>query len=64
MRVKVFEFSTKFWDWTWKIDPTKVENTLKDWFDNNSEVNVKHILHQNLQSFWYPPQLIVVIYYE
>jgi len=64
MKAKVFEFSKPFWSWHWKLDPTNVENILRDWFDSNPQVKVKQILHENVESFWFPPQLIVVIYYE
>ena len=65
MKVKVFEFSRKFSDWSWKIDSTVVEDSINDWLKNNPKVKIEHILHHNVGvGFWHPAQLIVTIYYK
>lgn len=64
MKVKVFEFSKPYWSWGWRVEPSVIEDTLAAWFLDNPKSKIQYILHQNVGSgFWFPPQLVVTIYY-
>ena len=64
MKVKVFEFSTRYWSKSWKVDAGDIENTLNQWLATNPAAQIRHVKHENLGGVWYPPQLIISIYYE
>jgi hypothetical protein len=49
---------------TWKIDPTEVEHQVSTWLNDNPHIHIESIHHTSVASFWYPTQLLIVIYYR
>lgn len=64
MRIKIFEFSKPFFSWTWKIIPANVESQVSAWLNEHPDVQIESIHHTSFASFWYPPQLLVTVYYR
>ena len=64
MKIKVFEFSTPYWSWGWRISSNEVERTLAHWMSENSSAQIRDIKHTALGGVWHPPQLLVTIYYD
>lgn len=48
---------------TWKVDPGEITSMISSWLEQNPNIEVREIKHDVVASFWYPPQLIVFIYY-
>jgi hypothetical protein len=64
MRMKLFTFSKPYFSMTWKIDPTEVEHQVSTWLNDNPHIHIESIHHTSVASFWYPTQLLIVIYYR
>ena len=63
MRVQMFSITKPYFSATWKVDPEEMAAQISAWLQQNKGVEVKEIQHNVVASFWYPPQLIVFIYY-
>jgi hypothetical protein len=64
MRVELFCFTCPYFSWSWKIDPDEVRSALSRWLSRHGDVHIREIRHDTVASFWYPPQLLVTIYYD
>ena len=64
MRMKLFAFSKPYFSLVWKIIPTEVESQVSAWFNENPDAQIESIHHTNISNFWYPPQLLITIYYR
>lgn len=64
MRLQVFCFTQSSFSWSWKIDPEQIQSSISEWLSRHSTLVIREIKHDTVASVWYPPQLIVSIYYE
>jgi hypothetical protein len=62
MNIKVFSFTKPYFS-VWKIPADKVESEINSWLLINPRAKVSEIKHDLTQGIWYPPQLIVTVYY-
>jgi hypothetical protein len=63
MRVQVFSVTKSFFSFTWKLDPEELGARLSGWLQENPNIEIKEIKHDVVNGVWYPPQLIVFVYY-
>lgn len=63
MRIQSFSISRPYFSMTWKVDPGEITSMISSWLEQNPNIEVREIKHDVVASFWYPPQLIVFIYY-
>ncbi len=60
MRVKTFSYSAVFS----KIDVSRFTIDFDAWVKSNAGIEIKEIKHDiSSGAFWYPPQLVVSVYY-
>jgi len=45
MKIKVFEFSTPYWSWGWRVSPQDVERALAQWASDNPNAQIRDIKH-------------------
>ena len=64
MKVKVFEFSTDYWSWGWRVAGSEIEGAVNQWMAANPAAQIRFVKHESLGGGWHPPQLIISIYYE
>ena len=64
MRVEIITFTRPFWSLNWQLDPDDMAIRLSDWLRENEAIEIHKINHDVVTSFWYPPQIIVAIYYR
>jgi hypothetical protein len=64
MKIKVFEFSTSYWSWGWRVSPQDVERALAQWVSENPNVQIRDIKHTTMGGLWHPPQLLITIYFD
>lgn len=64
MKLQFFSFASPYFSWSWKIEAIEVNRTVSEWMSRNPGITVREIKHDTIPSFWYPPQLLISIYYE
>ena len=64
MKIRVFEFSTPFWSWSWRVPPDHVERVIAQWVDENPSARIRDIKHSTMGGVWHPPQRLVTIYFD
>ncbi len=62
MNIKVFAFSRSYFS-SWNLAAGNIEQEIKTWLAANPGIRVKEIRHDSFQGIWFPPQLIVSIYF-
>jgi hypothetical protein len=63
MRVEIFSIARPYFSFNWQLDPADMAIKLANWFRENPNIDVKEIKHDVVASSWYPPQLVVTIYF-
>lgn len=64
MQLKIFSFRVSVFSWSWKVDAEKAEQVVSAWLQANPGLAIREIRHDTIAQFWYPPQLLVSIYYD
>lgn len=64
MRVETLCFTRPYWSFNWKLDPEELAVRLSEWLRDHQDIIIQKIHHDVVGGFWYPPQLIVTIYFQ
>ena len=48
MKLKVFEFSTGYWSWGWRVADSEIERTVNQWMAASPAAQIRFVKHEGL----------------
>jgi hypothetical protein len=50
MKIKVFEYSTGYWSWGWRVADSEIEGTVNQWMAANPAAQIRLVKHESVMT--------------